>query len=137
MKIKFEKAKEGLVTADNYRLFFLDGDFADYPCFSFYYIHNKYNVTSCQESQRADLSMTLQKLSTLRWVDIESAHRHGLGSEKIARDSIKPGIPDAVPKEPVLLAIRFSGKAPMIGFRERNIFHIVFLDHNFTVYDHG
>ncbi|MDR2898320.1 MAG: hypothetical protein LBU99_05830 [Spirochaetaceae bacterium] len=136
MKIKKTTNEHKGITSADYKQLFHDANFAERPCFSFHYIHNKYSVTSCQERQKADLAETFQKLGSLRWVDIESSHRHGLGSEKIARNAIIPAIPESVPKDTALLAIRFSGKAPMIGFRERNIFHIVFLDHNFTVYSH-
>ncbi|GAB6393517.1 MAG: hypothetical protein MdMp014T_2890 [Treponematales bacterium] len=125
------------ISAPSYAGFFSGDDFTRRPCFSFQNTHPRYGAASCDEKQRSDLCLTLERLSALTWTDIEGAHRHGLGAEKISRDAIKPDLPGGVPKSATLLAIRFSGKAPMIGYRERNIFHIVFLDGHFSVYNHG
>jgi hypothetical protein len=120
-----------------YHTYFFYKEFAGKPCFCFQYIHSEYNSSVCTDEQKIALVHTLEKLSALTWVDIEGSHRHGLGAEKITKSSIHPTIPNTVPHDAVFLAIRFAGKAPMIGFRERNIFHIVFLDSKFSVYDHS
>jgi hypothetical protein len=119
-----------------YKLFFSGDVFTEKPCFCFQYIHPKYNAASCTDKQIVALVHTLEKLSTITWIDIEGSHRHGLGTEKIERNAIRPDIPGNIPKDATFLAIRFSGLAPMIGFRERNIFHIVFFDSRFEVYKH-
>lgn len=36
-----------------------------------------------------------------------------------------------------LLAFRFSGKKPMVGYRIRNIFYVLWFDAAFELYDHG
>ena len=50
---------------------------------------------------------------------------------------MRTGIPHAVTPDVNLLAFRFSDKAPMIGFRRGATFFIVWLDHQFKLYDHG
>jgi hypothetical protein len=120
-----------------YYTYFSNKEFTEKPCFCFQYIHSGYNVSACTDDQKIALVHTLERLSTITWIDIEGSHRHGLGAEKIIRDAIRPSIPTTIPKDADFLAIRFAGKAPMIGFRERNIFHIVFLDSKFSVYDHS
>lgn len=97
-----------------------------------------YNVSKCDEENRAALASKLFELSQLRWVDITLAHKRGMGSERIPRSEIKVPIPSSItPDVEDFLSIRYNGKRPMVGYREDRIFHIVFLDHNFTVYDHG
>ena len=119
-----------------YGSFFSGESFTEKPCFCFQYLHQGFTSSQCSNDQKSGLLLTFEKLSTLRWVEIESSHRHGFGAEKIERKSIKPNIPNIVPKNATFLAIRFSGLAPIVGFRERNIFHIVFIDAKFNVYDH-
>lgn len=74
----------------------------------------------------------------LSWTEIKKAGRHGLGFEKIARGSIKAPIPVFI-KEDVdhFLAFRFNGMKPMVGFRVRDIFYVLWFDHNYSLYDHG
>jgi hypothetical protein len=81
--------------------------------------------------------LTLERLSGLVWHQIQSAPRHGLGSEKIPRNAIKVGIPLFLTEDVDLLAIRFSGKKPMVGYRDGTIFNILWFDWNFSLYDHG
>jgi hypothetical protein len=134
---KRKDKKSSLIKPTSYELFFTGEGFTEKPCFSFQYLHPKFTSSACSEVQKSGLLFTFEKLSVLRWVEIEASPRHGLGTEKIARTSIKPDIPAAVPRDATFLAIRFSGLAPMVGFRERNIFNIVFIDAHFNVYDHG
>jgi hypothetical protein len=73
----------------------------------------------------------------LSWSAIKSAPRHGLGFEKIPRGQIKAAIPQFI-KDDVdhFLAFRFSGLHPMVGYRVRDIFYVLWFDHNFTLYKH-
>jgi hypothetical protein len=49
---------------------------------------------------------------------------------------IKATIPSHLQSDINLLAFRFCAKAPMVGYREGNVFHVVWLDRAFTLYDH-
>jgi hypothetical protein len=73
----------------------------------------------------------------LSWSAIKAAPRHGLGFEKISRDNIKAAIPAFI-KDDVdhFLAFRFSGLRPMVGYRVRDIFYVLWFDHDFTLYKH-
>lgn len=133
---KRENKKVAGIAPMPYQSFFFGEDFTEKPCFCLQYLHPRYNVAHCSDEQKIALISTLERLSSIKWIDIEASQRHGLGSEKIARDAIRPDIPASVPRAVTFLAIRFAGLAPMIGFRERNIFHIVFLDSQFNVYAH-
>ena len=107
------------------------------PAFSFEFLQDSHCITVCsQEDQRAFLD-TMRNLSQLTWQQIRSTQRHGLGSEKIYRASFTVKIPDYISEDVTFIAIRFSGKKPMVGFQDGRIFHIVWFDKNFTVYKHG
>jgi len=81
--------------------------------------------------------MTLYKLSQLTWSQIQSSPRHGLGYEKIPRAAIKAPVPSLITEDTNFIAFRFSGKKAMVGYRDRAVFYVVWLDRNFTLYDHG
>ncbi|WP_231420741.1 hypothetical protein [Sphingomonas sp. Leaf205] len=108
------------------------------PLFSFEHMKEGggYSVECCEQDDRASLALRLHKLGRMTWGEIGNAPRHGLGTEKIARSSMVPALPSVVTEETNLLAIRFSGMKPMVGFRDGRVFHILFLDKDFTAYPH-
>lgn len=109
----------------------------DYPIFCFKHLHPKHNLDQCDKDEKSALVEQLAKLSQLSWVQVQMADRHGLGSEKISRSSIKSSIPASITDDVQdFLAFRFSGKKPFIGFRNQFILHIVYIDKSFSVYDH-
>lgn len=108
------------------------------PLFSFHYLQDAYCISKCEKDDKAAFSDTMRHLSYLTWNQIHGSHRYGLGAEKIKRKSIIVGMPRNLPEDVNdFWAIRFSGKKPMIGFRNDDIYHIVWFDRNFSVYDHG
>jgi hypothetical protein len=107
------------------------------PIFSLYYLQKSHCLSDCDKEQKAAFADTLHKLSQLTWNQIISSPRHGSGCEKISRDSIKMVIPSHIKDDAVFIAFRFYGKAPMVGYREENTFHVIWLDRAFTLYDHG
>lgn len=109
----------------------------DHPIFCLRHIQAGYDIADCTPEQRMQLLEQLRNLSKLTWNEIRSAHRHGLGTEKIPTSIIKPAIPRPPATDDVtFLAFRFAGKAPMVGFRAGAAFRILWLDHNFSVYRH-
>jgi hypothetical protein len=80
----------------------------------------------------------LRELSELTWAQLRQADRHGLGFETIDRSSIKSGIPGVVTADVNIIAFRFAGKKPMVGFRDRDgTFHIIWFDRAFRLYKHA
>jgi len=109
----------------------------NHPVFCLRYLHKDYNVELCSKDDRASLIRKMAKLSKLTWDEIKLAPRHGLGSEKISRKSIRPSIPSEItPDVESFLALRYSGKKVFVGFRNQFIFHMIYIDRNFSVYNH-
>ncbi len=79
----------------------------------------------------------MHKLSSMTWEQIRQAQRHGLGQEIIPQDSIRAGKPPHVTPEVNFYALRFDGLKPFVGYKKDFIFHIVYIDRAFTLYDHG
>jgi hypothetical protein len=108
------------------------------PFFSFHYLQDSYCISRCDKNDKASFADAMKCLSAMTWNQIYAAPRHGLGAEKIARKSINVEIPDNLPEDiNSFWAIRFSGLKPMIGFRNNDVYHIVWFDRDFSVYSHG
>ena len=76
-------------------------------------------------------------MSRMTWNQLRSAPHLGMGCEKIEQNEIKRPIPAYITKDVTLLAFRFHAKKPMVGYRVREMFHIIWFDRDFTLYDHG
>lgn len=107
------------------------------PIFSLEYLQKDYCVTACQMQDQAHFAIRLRKLSEITWQQIKAAPRNGLGQEKISQDAIREPIPSHITEDVNFLALRFAGKKPMVGYRSGRIFYIIWLDRDFTLYDHG
>ena len=109
----------------------------DYPIFCFKHLHKDHDLDKCTEFEKKALMEKVVKLSQLSWKDIQNAPRHGLGTEKIAINSIRPSCPSFITEDVEhLLALRFDGMKPVLGHRNRFVFHLIFIDRDFTVYKH-
>lgn len=115
------------------------GDQVDYqkkrPVFSLIHVQKSHCITKCGLDEKAGFAEMLKKLSELTWQELYNAPSHGLGCEPIRRLKVKP--PQHLPKDTIFVAFRFSGKKPMVGHREKDVFHIIWFDSKFDVYDHG
>lgn len=107
------------------------------PHFSFEHLRQGYSISDCDRDQKAMLADRLQELSQLTWAQIAASDRHGQGSEIIVRDAIRgDGIPSHITSDVNLLAFRCFGMSPMVGYRKGQVFYVVWLDRNFSLYDH-
>ena len=97
---------------------------------------DKYSLSNCEQEEKAAFADTLHKLSRVTWAQICTSHSHGIGSEIIKQECIKASIPKNITTDTNILAFRFYDKAPMVGYREDRIFHIIWLDRDYTLYDH-
>ncbi|HLO83890.1 MAG TPA: hypothetical protein VK203_02590 [Nostocaceae cyanobacterium] len=107
------------------------------PIFSLRYLDGEYCLTKCEKDDQAVFALKIHRLSKLTWSQIKSQDRHKLGYEKIARDAIKAPIPKFITEDVTFIAFRFSGMKPMVGYRDGAIFYVIWLDRNFTLYDHS
>lgn len=111
---------------------------AETPVFSFQYlVDGKYSLSACEQREKAALADTLAKLSKLTWAEIVQSPRHGNGHEIIPTNQIQASIPSHITEDVRILAFRFYRNAPMVGYRADRIFYIIWLDRDFSLYDHG
>ena len=107
------------------------------PTFCLRHIDSHYCISSCDVNEKASFADTLRNLSQLTWSELRSSPHRGMGCEKIARDALKRPIPPGITEDVTFLAFRFHGKKPMVGYRVNEMFHIIWFDRDFTLYDHG
>ena len=109
-----------------------------HPAFSLEYMdRGRYGLAACELREKGDFADALYKRSQLSWDELQSSPKHGLGPEKLPRSRIRTGIPAQVTPEVTFLAFRFSGQKAMVGYRQGHIFYVLWLDRDFTLYDHG
>ena len=110
------------------------------PAFSFERMEDRsgHSFNCCIDDDRIALAKRMFMLSRVPWANILLAPRSGFGAEKISRDSIKKGIPKSVTDDvEYFYALHYLGKKRFVGYRVGQIFFILWVDHNFGVYDHG
>ena len=111
---------------------------ADYPIFCLRYLQKGFDLEACAKDQQAAFAKQLHLLSLQSWNEIQLSGRHAQGSEKISREAIKPSIPSIVTEEVTLLAFRYAGKLPFVGFRNGATLHIIWIEPSFnTLYQHS
>lgn len=97
-----------------------------------------YCFSELERDDKAAFADSIFKRKNFTWNEIQQMDRHALGYEKIAVTSIHPTVPKFITEDQTnLMAFRFNGKKSMIGYRLKNIFYVLWFDHNFTIYDHG
>jgi hypothetical protein len=108
------------------------------PVFSFEHMLDAsgYSANCCPQAEGAQLVGKLFTIGKMTWGEINQSSRHGLGTEIIGTEQIKAKLPAAVTDDVRLLAFRYNGKKPMVGYREDRVFHVLYVDHDFTLYDH-
>jgi len=103
-------------------------------------INSDYCITSCTKEEKVQFALTLHRLSQSTWANLRQSGRRGTGYEKIDKKSIRATIPEDLTDDVDIIAFRFSDKKPMVGYRDaidRRIFHILWLDRKFKLYNHG
>lgn len=95
-------------------------------------------LSRLDRDQKASFADALFKRKNLTWREINRAPRHGLGTEKIPRNEIKAPIPHFVTEDrEYFLSFRFHGKAPMVGYRVRDVFYVLWFDAGYSLYKHS
>lgn len=107
-----------------------------HPVFCLHYLESKYCLTKCNQPERASFANTIRILSQSPWTEIIAKKISGF--EKIInKKSIKGKLPSIINEDESIIGFHFHGKKPMLGIRRDCIFHIIWFDPRFELYDHG
>ncbi len=105
--------------------------------FSFCNLAHSHCVEQCTDGEKVHVLDALWKRGRMTWAEIKQAPRHGLGCEKIAQNSLQVPLPVCVTPDTTILSFRCIGLAPMIGYRDEDRFHILWIDREFNCYNHN
>jgi hypothetical protein len=108
------------------------------PAFCLRYVDPEYCISLCEKDDKAAFADRISRLSRMTWNDIIQADRHGFGREKITASSLRRPIPRHLTEDVTFIALRFSGKKPMVGYQSGRVFHAIWFDRDMAgVYSHG
>lgn len=133
-RIKTQKAKQGnlvrAVEPQNYDLATI--------VFSLEKLQSgRYCFSELDQENKAMFADAIFRRKNLTWADIKKAGRHQLGTEKIQKNSIRAPVPKFITEEvDSYLVFRYHGLRPMVGYRQRDVFYVLWFDSDFTLYDH-
>lgn len=97
----------------------------------------KYCLSMLDQEHKAMFSEAIFRRKSISWSQIKQLPRHGLGTEKITKSCIRAPIPKFVTEDlDGFLVFRYMGLNPMVGYRQRDIFFVLWFDHDFTLFDH-
>jgi hypothetical protein len=105
------------------------------PIFSLHNIHGNFCISSCSDNEKVQFADWLYKLTRLTWNQIKSQNRHKGGYEQIRKTSLKAPL-HAEYQEKKIIFFHAMNFAPIGGFREGRIFHIIWVDPKFKAYKH-
>lgn len=116
------------------------------PWFSFRHICQRdYCVKKCSIEKMKSYSDKLRILSDLDWKSIESSPKETNGFELIPVRNIRGVLPEKFSRCDNVWVFRFGGggrvasktSGRIAGIRENERFFVLFVDRDFTLYDHG
>lgn len=97
-----------------------------------------YCFSELDAEHKAAFAEAVFKRKEMAWSDVKRAPRHGLGTEKIAKWAIREPEPSiSTPDSKYFLALRYHGMHPVVGFRQKDVFYVLWFDHRMKLYDHG
>lgn len=107
------------------------------PIFSFHHHGKAYCIQDCLQDEQAAFAEKLYQLSQFTWDEIIKMPREANGYELMPKASL-PKAPTSITDEfDKFLVFRFFGRGRIAGYRNREIFHVIWIDCNFTLYNHG
>ncbi|MEO0403228.1 MAG: hypothetical protein AAF193_00005 [Bacteroidota bacterium] len=104
--------------------------------FSFKYLHKDWGTNKLEAAECAAVLSAFHSRSSMKWTELVAALRHGLGTEKINPRTLNASLPNNVTEDTTMLAMRFMGKASMVGFRRGSTFFVCYFDPRFELYRH-
>jgi hypothetical protein len=108
-----------------------------HPYISHRYITTgSYCITRCSLEQFKSLANKLRMLCGLDWKQIESSPRETNGFEMLPTKILQEKLPAPFADRDKAMVFRFNG-GRIVGVRNEEKFYILFIDHDFSFYDHG
>ena len=110
----------------------------DHPIFCFRYIkHRKHGIKKLPSNGKAKLITKLHHLSQMTWYDIQLTSKGKNGAEKLPARLLPVASVPGADKITDFLAIRYDAHKRFVGYQNEFVFHILWIDVDGKLYDHG
>ena len=113
---------------------------SDYFIFSFRYLQKDYGLDHKRLTKEYKLQLLSKLIRTtnMTWLQLELKNKRDGGLEKIPKNCLKKSLPSVVSDDiDKLYVLRFaSQECRLIGFRRGNIFFVLFIDPDLSLYNH-
>ena len=103
------------------------------PLFSFQYTVKGFDLSACDLHCAKKVIDLIDKFSKVSWRDSKSTQRHGIGFEKIS--DLKKDITEEFEGR-TILSCSLSEIMRFLGFREQQIFYVLWIDKTGEIYRH-
>ena len=101
--------------------------------FAFPYTVKGFSIEDCDPAEMLALMKNLAQRSQMTWQQMQDAPHTGAGTEKIAPGQIS-AIPAGVPEDN-LLVLRTGKRGRVVGYRDGDVFVVVWVDPKHKLYD--
>lgn len=107
------------------------------PVFCLHHMHPSYCVSVCPNDDRAHFANRIRVLSQRTWQEIIQLGKHGGGFELIYDEDVRKKLLRSQISEDIkIIAFRYYNMKPMLGYRKDDVFHILALDKDRSLYKH-
>lgn len=120
-----------------------ESDLSKNTIFCFKYIDHKYDVEKlCGRGIQPKLQKyfikKIQKISQIDKGTVQSDDKRGFGYENLSVTNLKEIFPVLSTRDVQEVSVfRFGGEGRIIGYYNKNVFHILFIDPKLELYNHG
>lgn len=111
-----------------------------HPIFCFKYLDKKWGLENCDKAFRSSFIEKIIKYSSFSWYQLQIKDRHKGGCETLdpSTSKLKCKLPGEIyDGKSKIYSFRASGLNPFVGIKQDNILHVIGIDHNMKMYDHG
>lgn len=134
------RKKLGRVTSEHTLPDLYETSDSDYFIFSFRYLHKDYGLEhkNLTKYYKLQLLSRLVRTTNMTWLQLELKNKKDGGIERIPKECLKKSLPYVVTDDiDKLYVLRFaSQQCRLIGFRRGNIFFVLFIDPDLSLYNH-
>ncbi len=107
------------------------------PLFSFEFLSSDYCLSLCTKAQKVQFVDRIRVLGSQTWGEIKLKHRNSGGFELIPKNEIRSSIPKIITQDVDKIHVfHFGDHIPLAGTRQKEVFYIIWIDRDFTLYKH-
>jgi hypothetical protein len=115
----------------------LESSNTKHPVFCFQYMDSDFGTEKCEKNEKVDVLRKLCQLSQQSWLDLLQKLKIQGGFTTIPREQLRRPTPAHVTEDTPIIKVRFKDAKTLVGYRDGVVFHIVWIDRDYSLYNHG